>query len=350
MQLPDWLTAARARVVIAAICAFLAGGVIAISVDWNGDGQADQTIEISVNQAPDDGLPTKEVSVPEAAVDKARGSTEVKDLETAPPESQPPSDAQLERSAAVQSQVKPLPEAGAVQGFNGCVTRILPVNYSSRNGARATEFVLHYTVSHNVPGWSDVNAIVALFSNPARQASSNFVIDAEGNCSYIVPIEAKAWTQAGGNPWSVSVEVIAFGDEGVYLGAAGWAKLKSVAQQVHNRTGIPLRRGAVSSSCTPIRSGIVQHKDFGLCGGGHVDITPFSVDDAVRRLGAPAAILTAKELKIVKGVRHPKGTGHSRRYWCQRLGNQITWLAHSPGVPRHDRRLAILRRVRRESC
>jgi hypothetical protein len=256
----------------------------------------------------------------------------------------------LRRAADVQADVRALPEAGAVQGFSGCVTRILPVNFSSRNGARATWQVLHYTVSSNRAGWDDVNAIISLFSNPGRQASSNFVIDTEGNCAYIVPIESKAWTQAGGNPWSISYEIIATGGEPRYLEPAGQAKLKSVVAQVATRTGIPLRRGATSSSCTPVRSGIVHHKDFGLCGGGHVDITPFSIDGQVALLSASATILTAKELKLVRSVRHPEGTGHSRRYWCRRIGAQIHWLNASPDVARRDRRLAILKRVWRESC
>lgn len=336
------------RLVICLLLLFVWGTVTLGVIDANDDGSPD-TVQVKVNTARGDAQPTRTIEAPAEGVRKAAGGLE-QDLESSQLPFKPATDSQLERTAKVQANVKALPEAGAVQGFDGCVTRILPVNYSSRNGARATWFVLHYTVSFNVFGWGDVNSIVALFSNSARQASSNFVIDAEGHCAYIVPIEAKAWTQAGGNPWSISVEVIAFGNEPGYLADAGWAKLRSVARQVHNRTGIPLTRGAVSSSCTPVRSGIVQHKDFGLCGGGHVDITPFSIDAAVRKLGAPATVLTALELKIVHGVRHPKGTGHSRRYWCHRLASQIFWLAHSPDVPRHDRRYAILRRVWRESC
>lgn len=326
-------------------------GLFAITLvvsDDNGDGRPDR-IEIKVNTAAGDGQPTKVLEVPTPAVDQAREELDHRDLDTAPPDAEPPSDNELERAAEVQADVKALPEAGAVQGFSGCATRILPANFSSRNGARATEQTLHYTVSPNRAGWSDVNAIVALFSNPARQASSNFVIDSEGNCAYIVPIEAKAWTQAGGNPWSVSYEIIATGSEPRYLEPAGMAKLKSVVHQVARRTGIPLRRGAVSSSCTPIRSGIVHHKDYGLCGGGHVDITPFSIDATVAALVAGDQVLTDRELKIVRSVRKPKGTGHSRRFWCGQLAAARRRIAEGDDHRRPARR-RILRRVARAEC
>lgn len=335
------------RLVIFLLLLFVGGTVTLGVIDANDDGSPD-TVQVKVNTARGDAQPTRTIEAPAEGVRKAAGGLE-QDLESSQLPFKPATDSQLERTAKVQANVKPLPEAGAVQGFDGCVTRILPVNYSSRNGARASEFVLHYTVSFNVFGWGDVNSIVALFSNAARQASSNFVIDSEGHCAYIVPIEAKAWTQAGGNPWSISVEVIAFGNEPAYLGDAGWAKLRSVARQVHNRTGIPLRRGAVSSSCTPIRSGIVQHKDFGLCGGGHVDITPFSVDAVIRQVTGPATTLTASELKVVKGARHPKGTGHTHRYWCRRVGTALARIRAGDGHRRPARR-AILRRVWIASC
>lgn len=335
VKLPNLPPAVTALLAVLA----LIGASVAVTVtlvDSNGDGTPD-TVEVTVNAAKGDGHDAVDVEAPAPLV-KAAGTALEQDLEARPVGSPTPSLAQKDREAEVSSTVNELPVGGAVQGFAGCSTRILPANYSSRNGARPSEFVLHYTVSRNVPGLADVNAIVNLFANPGRQASSNFVIDAEGNCAYIVPIEAKAWTQAGGNPWSISVEVVAYGNETAYLEPAGWAKLRSVARQVSQRTGIPLRRGAVSSGCTPIRSGIVQHKDFGLCGGGHVDITPFSVDQAVAYIagdGEPATPLTKVEQRIARGSCKPKGTGHSARYWRGRARRVVRRLdaAHDAGRP-----------------
>ncbi len=175
-----------------------------------------------------------------------------------------------------------LPTAGATAGFPGCRTAFVG-NQSSRRGIRPTQQTMHYTVSGNRPGWSDVNAIVALFNNPNFRASSHFVIDAEGHCAYIVPIEASAWTQAAGNPHSISYEIIATGRETRYLEPAGLARLRQVTREVSRRTGIPMRRGLVRD-CRPVRSGFVEHRDWGTCGGGHVDITPFRIDQVVAEL------------------------------------------------------------------
>lgn len=190
---------------------------------------------------------------------------------------------------------KPLPTAGATSGFAGCRTSFVQ-NQSSRRGVRPTVQTLHYTVSPNRPGWSDVDAVVALFNRSSSQASSHFVIDSEGHCAYIVPIEAKAWTQAAGNPFSVSYEIIATGKESQYLAPAGMAKLRSVARAVSKRTGIPMRQGRVSG-CVPSRTGIVQHKDWGICGGGHVDVTPFSIDRIVAQVIAGSDCSRACDLR-----------------------------------------------------
>lgn len=175
-----------------------------------------------------------------------------------------------------------LPTAGASGGAPGCVTSFVR-NQSGRRGVRPTVQVWHYTVSPNRPGRSDVNGIVAFFNRSSSQASSHFVIDAEGHCAYIVPIEAKAWTQAGGNPWAVSYEIIATGKERTYLAPAGYAKLASVMRWVSARTGIPMRQGRIRG-CSPSVSGIVQHRDGGSCWGGHHDIGPFAFATALAQV------------------------------------------------------------------
>jgi hypothetical protein len=185
--------------------------------------------------------------------------------------------------ADVKATLPGLPTAGATIEVPGCRTEFIN-SYSSRNGVRPTIFTLHLTVSHNVPGWADVNAIVNLFAH--ESASSNFVLDGEGHCAYIVPIEQKAWTQAAGNPFSISVEVIDTGSESVYLAPAGMRQLRVIARFVNKHAGIPIRLGQVSGACTPVRSGFVQHFDWGVCGGGHVDIRPFPVPQIVAYLAA----------------------------------------------------------------
>lgn len=166
----------------------------------------------------------------------------------------------------------------------GCRTALVR-NQSSRNGARPALLVLHYTVSSERPGWSDVNAIVSWFDDPRSQASSHYVIDREGHCALLVPETAKAWTQAAFNPWSISVEAIGTGREPDYLDGAGLRKLATVFADAAERWGIPVRRGAVSG-CRVVRSGIVDHDQLGACGGGHHDIRPYSVDKVVAAIRA----------------------------------------------------------------
>jgi len=337
-----WLRANRA-VALGALVALLGGGTLAVVIDTDGPDGPAPPITITVNAVPGDGQPATAVTVPKVAVQQARPSLERELLK--PPGTTPQGqlDAAGEQAAQIRATEIPLPTAGASQGFAGCVTRFV-VNQSSRNGVRPRVQVLHYTVSPNRPGWSDVNAIVALFNTPSFQASSNFVIDGEGNCAYIVPIEAKAWTQAAANPFAVSYEIINTGSESVYLAPAGLAKLRQVMRAVAVRTGIPLLRGAVNG-CTVTRRGIVQHADFGICGGGHDDISPFSVQpivDFVAKSDALPTPMTKVEQRIVRGVTVPKGTGHSRRFWCdrnavQRQGIKRAARAHTGGWDRRDR-------------
>lgn len=274
---------ALAAVAIAAIV-----GVVALT----SGPSAPQVITVPVNQPGNGQAPAAapdSITVPKQAVQDTAPALEDQLRNETPPEAQKSAPSQLDDLQNTVDDVRanspPLPTAGATAGFDGCVTRFVR-NQSSRNGVRPIWQVLHYTVSPNRPGWDDVNAVVALFDRASYQASSNFVIDGEGHCAYIVPIEAKAWTQAAGNPLSISYEVINSGSEPAYMQSAGYAKLKSVMRQVSARTGIPMRKGSVY----PAKPGIVQHKDGGIAWGGHVDITPFSLDQVIKIVTAGQAV------------------------------------------------------------
>jgi hypothetical protein len=180
-----------------------------------------------------------------------------------------------------QSDQLPIVTPDAAPQQRGCTTRLVR-NFSSRRGVRPRILVAHYTVSRNRPGWSDVWAVVGLFDQAPFQASSTDVIDAEGHCAYIVRESDKAWTQATFNPVSLSIEFVAYGDEG-QLAPAALAKGGGVFAQEAHRWSIPLQLGKVSG-CTVVRPGIVDHSMLGSCGGGHHDIRPFGgdVSDAMR--------------------------------------------------------------------
>ncbi len=233
------------------------------------------------------------LEVPKKAVDAARARLE-QDLRSENPEGVPP--AQLDAAREQQEKLAetdqlPIVFPGAAPEQRGCTTRLVR-NYSSRRGVRPRVFVLHFTVSANRPGWSDVNAIVSLFDTASFQASSNYVIDNEGNCAYIVRESDKAWTQAAANPISISAEVVNTGREPTYAGSAGLQKIAMVVSDALKRWEIPVQPGLVTG-CTVQTAGIVDHRALGPCGGGHTDISPYSV---------PAVIAAVKAYRATEGA------------------------------------------------
>lgn len=178
--------------------------------------------------------------------------------------------AQTARLAAQDRFPKHFPDAAPEQ--RGCTTRLV-VNYSSRNGVAPHAFILHYTVSPNVTGWADVNAVVGLFNTASYQASSNYVYDNEGNCAYIVREVDKAWTQAAANPEAISVEIIDTGFEKTLLPPAARRKLAGIISDVLARWHIPVQLGAFDGGRFT-RWGILDHQMLGTAGGGHSDISP----------------------------------------------------------------------------
>jgi hypothetical protein len=179
----------------------------------------------------------------------------------------------------------PLTAGRTGQTVTGCVSDFNQHNYSSRAGARAQLLVAHYTVSPNVPGWADVNANKTWLNTPAAKASANFIIDDEGHCAYTVPVDQKAWTQAAANPYSVSIEFVATGQERA-LSPAATAAGGLVFHQVATLFGIPARRGATTSDCRPARPGIIDHATLRACGGGHTDIRPFPLEPLIQATAA----------------------------------------------------------------
>ena len=320
-----------------AILAVLAGGGVAVvSLTPDDHNTPPATLTVHVDGLDAGKAPDRTIEVPKATVDKVAPVVEDQ-LAGEQPAASPAQDlaAAKDQAAHIAATQDPLPTAGATAGFQGCRTSFV-VNQSGRHGVRPQVQVLHYTVSPNRPGWSDVDAVVALFNRPSSQASSNFVIDSEGHCAYIVPIESKAWTQAAGNPFSVSYEIIATGHENDYLAPAGLAKLRSVVTEVARRTGIPMRAGAVSSNCTVTRTGIVQHKDWGICGGGHVDITPFDDGKVIAALTTGGVtktdVVTCRKLNYWRthGRKHGKPLANAVRRKTALTKRGVTCTATGP--------------------
>lgn len=289
-RLTPYLTRRNLRLALALVSALCAALGVSLSLVLV-DGGSGKTVTVQVGGP--HGTRTATITVPTAAVDAAQDALDDhQGARSETPDGVPA--AQLEaareqQDALAQSDQLPIVTPDAAPSQVGCVTRLVQ-DYSSRRGVRPRLFVLHYTVSPNRPGWSDVNAVVSLFDTPSFQASSNYVIDGEGNCAYIVRESDKAWTQAAANPVSISVEVINTGREPVYAASAGLAKIARVAHDAMKRWGIPFQMGAVSG-CTVVRAGMIDHGMLGACGGGHHDIAPYKV--------APV-LAAAKALEVPK--------------------------------------------------
>ena len=132
-------------------------------------------------------------------------------------------------------------------------------NQSSRHGTRIDLLVWHETAGSYAGS-------VAWLENPRSQASAHLVIREDGGeCTQLVPLEAKAWHAEAYNARSVGVEHANTtpkgyaSDEQLRVSARvfGWLCI---------HLGIPPRfaRGGVGP-------GICRHLDLGSLGGGHLD-------------------------------------------------------------------------------
>lgn len=162
----------------------------------------------------------------------------------------------------------------------GCRSQFVG-NYSSRHGVRPVQIVVHYTVSPNLPGFRDINALTAFANNPASGVSWHYNMDSQGNCAYTVRETDNAWTQATFNRVSLGIEFVSTGRPGDWLTARGKQRAGRLLSDMARRWDIPLRRGA-TRGCVVTSRGIVQHADLGVCGGGHDDINPFSTNQLIR--------------------------------------------------------------------
>lgn len=143
-------------------------------------------------------------------------------------------------------------------------------NQSSRGGAPIRLFVVHSTAGANIPHSArDLAGVVAWFDNPKSQASSNVIVDSDGQSARCVNDNRKAWAQAYYNPWCLSVEQI--GEGGSHV--VPRVELQETARWLalwHSRyPSVPLRKGSVSKDGRILKPGVVRHSELGNLGGGH---------------------------------------------------------------------------------
>lgn len=150
-------------------------------------------------------------------------------------------------------------------------------NQSPREGGRPHLAVLHDTEGYDHPEGSppaDLVGLGELFDNPEENASADYAVNVNGEIAqYVTSDHMKSWAVCNFNNLTISLEQIGFANFTRRKWFERHDQLKGTAEWlefVHNRYGIPLRHGWVTAG-TIIRTGIVQHKDLGIEGCGHVD-------------------------------------------------------------------------------
>lgn len=117
-------------------------------------------------------------------------------------------------------------------------------NRSSRRGVLPSKVVIHTTESHEREGRSDVDGIRNFFDNPAAEASSHVIIDAEAHSTTCVPDDEKAWTVGSENPYTLNIELIGWAKTPRWQWLKRTRQLKKAAKFTaywSKKYGIPLR-------------------------------------------------------------------------------------------------------------
>lgn len=136
---------------------------------------------------------------------------------------------------------------------------------SSRRGHRPGVVFVHRW------GGGSLAGVLAEFLNPANEASSHFVYAGElghdaGRCVQMVPLAAKAWTEANYNPIGISIECA----DAIWLGKDphGFARTARIVGWLLRHEGLPDRWLSASALAAGGR-GFCRHADGGSAGGGH---------------------------------------------------------------------------------
>lgn len=302
--------------ILTVVAALGAGLSIGVAVDDDGDGKPDRYITRTIKPAvpvtvgvdgPDaDAKPDDVIVLDREAREVAQNAA------TTPERFDLAGDLRGDDPTPVAQWTGPL----ATPNWPGCTTRILPTNWSNRT-ASVRAIGLHYTAGANRSGLSDMNGLTGYASSPSAGVSWHFLIDAEGNCYYSVPVSKKAWTIGNLNSETVNIEVIGTGKEGAYPASpAGQRKLAEVVRRIAQVYNLPLRLGA-SSNCHVTVTGVITHWQGGACAGGHVDIKPFAIASVV---AAIASSSTSSSARLTAGEREHVATLELERRVAKRHG------------------------------
>lgn len=256
--------------------------------------------------------------------------------------------------AAVRRAVEDLAPAGApvipagvplaAASQPGCKTALVR-NQSSRRGTKIIQFFLHWTGSRSIANSrSDVDAIDVWFDRDVAQASSTWITDDDGHCILAVPVSQKAWTEAGANGWSVSVEHVNPGAGPLFTAPAGRKVVLRLMRWAHRVLKIPYTYGRIAQGpggiCIPTRAGFLAHRDGGACAGGHPDVGDFDVAgliaEAKRGDHRPQVVRRAR-------VACRKLTWHRRRAARARAAGGSYWSTGARLVRAHELKATIVK-------
>jgi hypothetical protein len=203
----------------------------------------------------------------------------------------------------------------------GCATKEVR-NQSSRRGAPVLLGVIHWTGSRPTPGSPASGlAIVSWFDQAAAGASSSEITDQDGRCWLTVPESQKPWTNVAYNSWSVTVEIVNQGVMPLFQTSRARNAVIRLMRGWHARWRIPYRRAVVAQSpCHVVRSGFIDHKALGSCGGGHPDVGSFDMASLIR--GAASADNCNARCRRAQDLRARNKATHAelRRLGCKPAG------------------------------
>lgn len=260
VRLPAWL--------VALLIVF--GPLVGLAVTVVDDDGAPRVVRTDPTPTPAEKLPVKP-AVREFDADVPGGPAV---SAKPPPAVQERQDEQVDDGTYDTSGV--LKGATAEPAHKRCYT---PRNGGTRSIKSIGLMVAHVTVSVNLTGTRDGDSLCGFFRNV--KASPTWTVDNEGNSWENVPLGRVPWTQAWFNHVSCSIEYIgSTGRPGE--GAAQWtdAQLREGGRlfaQCAKKAGIPIRSGAVTSTGSVLRTGLITHQELGVKGGGHTDPGPLWV-------------------------------------------------------------------------
>lgn len=205
----------------------------------------------------------------------------LRDDADAPAKAKAQAKAQADRIAAGPDALPEGAGEGATENLPaGCRARYVQ-NQSDRGGTKPRVITVHYPVAANRPGRSDMDALAVWLNNPAAMVSYHRTYDWEGHCMANVPLARKAWAAVAFNRIGIHYSMMGRGRvDGKFAPPAALRKFAADIARTAKAYGIPIQRAKVSGG-TVTRPGILAHGDLGAAGGGHVDITPWSIDAVI---------------------------------------------------------------------